>query len=387
MKNFIFYDEGKKSKKILYITFLISFSLIAYYILNTGYSMSPDSTRFAKWADELIKVNFNFFDFYLIDKDIIRPSLFFFSVPVFLIAVCKFFFINDWQFAFLILNLSLLFFSLIIFVKSLLLIGVRFFLIAFTLPIIVLSVDILLWPQFILSDTIYASLVIFATYLIIKGIVHNKIRIFELSIIIFLLLATRPASIPVVFAIIFFIIISKIQIFSKQKNIMFLILGIITFTPLVLGLTYLFIELNFHDIPKLEFLTSMVKVGMIIHDRPETWVDPPDNFFEVLYIYFLRLVNFFNPYASTFSMLHILLNMFQTFIILLSILIWVYLGGYIKSQNKIFFFIIILSISVGAFHSFILIDFDWRYRFPILLPLIILFPISLENILNKIKFK
>ena len=34
---------------------------------------------------------------------------------------------------------------------------------------------------------------------------------------------------------------------------------------------------------------------------------------------FLRLINFFNPYASSFSMLHFLLNLLQTFIIIISI--------------------------------------------------------------------
>jgi len=40
--------------------------------------------------------------------------------------------------------------------------------------------------------------------------------------------------------------------------------------------------------------------------------------------------------------------------------------------------VIILSFSVAAFHSFTLIDYDWRYRFPLILPLLTLFPLSLE---------
>ena len=87
-----------------------------------------------------------------------------------------------------------------------------------------------------------------------------------------------------------------------------------------------------------------------------------------------------------FSILHIVFNVFQMFIILLSIFIWVLLRDYTKSQNKIYFFIIMLSLIVAAFHSFILIDFDWRYRFPILLPLTILFPISMEHIFKKHSF-
>ena len=383
MKN-IFSTEWKYENILLNIVIVVCFSLIAYHHLNSGYSMSSDSKRFSRWADDLIRLNFNLYEFFSIDKAYHRPSLFFFSVPVLLIALCKVIFVNEWQFAFLILNLSLVFFTLIIFVKCLLLIKVRPILISLTLPVIVISVDILTWPKFILSDMLYAFLVLLSTYSIIKGVIKNKINYLELSIIILLLFASRPSSIPVIFIIISFIIISKLQFFLSQKNILLFILIIFFSIPFILGLAYSFIELNFNGIAKIDFLTKMVKEGMIIHDRPETWVNKPDNFTDIIFIYFLRLINFFNPYASTFSIAHIFLNVLQISLILLSISIWSVYGNYIKIFNKIFLFIILLSLSVAAFHSFILIDYDWRYRFPIILPLIMLIPISLEIILKKI---
>jgi hypothetical protein len=383
MKN-IFSTEWKYENILLNIVIVVCFSLIAYYHLNSGYSMSSDSKRFSRWADDLIRLNFNLYEFFSIDKAYHRPSLFFFSVPVLLIALCKVIFVNEWQFAFLILNLSLVFFTLIIFVKCLLLIKVRPILISLTLPVIVISVDILTWPKFILSDMLYAFLVLLSTYSIIKGVIKNKTNYLELSIIILLLFASRPSSIPVIFIIISFIIISKLQFFLSQKNILLFILIIFFSIPFILGLAYSFIELNFNGIAKIDFLTKMVKEGMIIHDRPETWVNKPDNFIDIIFIYFFRLINFFNPYASTFSITHIFLNVLQISLILLSISIWSVYGNYIKIFNKIFLFIILLSLSVAAFHSFILIDYDWRYRFPIILPLIMLIPISLEIILKKI---
>lgn len=376
-------NKWKKNDKMLYLSLILCYSLISYYILKSGYSMSSDSERYSRWADNLINLNFNFFEFFSIDKASHRPSLFFFSVPVLLIALCKVIFLSEWQFSFLILNLIFVFFSLKIFIKCLLLIGVRSILISITLPIILISVDILTWPKFILSDMIYAFLVMYAVYFVIKIIVNNKINYLELFIIIFLLFASRPSSIPVVLTILSFIIILKLKIILSKKNILLIILFIIFSTPLILAMVYSFIELKFNYIAKVDFLTGMVKKGMIIHDRPETWVVRPNNIIDVVYVYFLRLLNFFNPYANTFSILHIVLNMFQAFIILLSISTWVLLKDYTKSQNKIYFFIIILSLIVAAFHSFILIDYDWRYRFPILLPLIILFPISMERILRK----
>ena len=382
MKN-IFSTQWKYGNMLLYIAIVVCFTLIAYYHLNSGYSMSTDSKRFSKWADDLIRLDFNLYEFFSIDINYNMPSLFFYSVPVVLIALCKVIFVNEWQFAFLILNLSFAFFSIIIFVKSLLLIKVRPVLISLTLPLIVASVDILIWPKFILSDMIYAFLVLLSVYLIIKGIIKDKINYLAISIIIFLLLASRPSSISAVFAILSFIIISKFPIFMKQKNILLFILITFVSTPFLLSLVYFFIEFYFDNIDKIDFYTDMVKNGMIIHDRPETWVNQPQNFIDIVYIYFLRLINFFNPYASTFSIVHIALNVIQIVLILISVFIWFFFGGHIKIYDKIFLFILLLSFSVAAFHSFILIDYDWRYRFPIILPLILLLPISLEIIVKK----
>ena len=371
-------DRLNFSKENLYFSVLFFFLIIAYYNLNSGYIESSDSYRFSRWADSLIELKFNIIDFYKIEKADHRPHLFFFTVPVLLISLCKVIFLNYWQIAFAILNLVFIYLALIYFTKSLLLLGVRPNLIFISLPAIVLSVDILIWPKYILSDSSYAFLVFLANYFIIKSIYKDKFLYKELSFIIFLLLASRPTSIPIIYAILFFIMIYKLHIFSVHKNILLFIFFLFFSTPIILGVFYQLIDLNLNQIPKVDFLTSMVKKGMIIHDRPETWVDVPDSFLDIIYIYFLRFVNFFNPYAETFSIVHILLNVFQTFLIILSILIWSIFGNVIKSYNKIFLFVIILSFSVAAFHSFTLIDYDWRYRFPLILPLLTLFPLSLE---------
>ena len=82
MKN-IFSSDWKYGNKLLLISILICSSLIAYYHLRLGYSMSGDSHRFSRWADELIKFNFNFFEFFSIEKDDHRPPLFLFSTCIF----------------------------------------------------------------------------------------------------------------------------------------------------------------------------------------------------------------------------------------------------------------------------------------------------------------
>ena len=229
----------------------------------------------------------------------------------------------------------------------------------------------------------YSFFVLISVSFVTEGILNNKINYLKILGIILLILASRPSSVPVIFAIILFFIISKFEFFLIKKNILILILSIFILTPLIFGFIYLFLKSNFNEVPKVEYLINMVNNGMVVHDRPNTWLDKPNNFIDVVFIYFIRLINFFNPYASTFSILHLALNFFQTFSILLSIGIWSFFGDHQKVQNKFFLFIMLLSISVAAFHSFILIDYDWRYRFPIILPLLMLFPKALEILFKR----
>ena len=77
-KKNILSSEWEYGTSILYFSLFACYSIIAIYILESGYSMSSDSERFSKWADDLIKFNFNLFEFYSIDKDYHRPNLFFF---------------------------------------------------------------------------------------------------------------------------------------------------------------------------------------------------------------------------------------------------------------------------------------------------------------------
>jgi hypothetical protein len=109
------------------------------------------------------------------------------------------------------------------------LVRVKPILIFLSFPLIIVSADVLTWPRYILSDMIYAFLVMLTVYFVTKSIVKNKISFPELLLIIFLLLASRPSSIPVVFAIIFFVLISNFQIFLKSKNILFFFTDFIFF--------------------------------------------------------------------------------------------------------------------------------------------------------------
>ena len=379
----IFSTDWKYGGNVLYFLLTICILAISYYHLSIGYIMSPDSKVFSEWADILIKLNFNLYNYYS-QNTFINPN-YIYTIPVLVIALLKILFGTEWQMAFLYFNLTLIIFSIIIFTKCLLLLKVRPLIISLAFPILTLSVDLLIWPRYMLTDMIFSFLVLLLILIMIKDIVSKELSYFSLLLMIVMIFLTRPTSIPFIFAIIFFIGLTKI-IYSSKFIIKF-ILTLILFVPFIFAIIFQLMETHMPDVPQIILLSEMVNVGMVIHDRPETWIGVPKSFFDLAYLYFIRFVFFFTPYATSFSSIHIILNILQTLVIFFSIFIFLFFRTNIETMNKSVILILIISLCVAFFHSFTLIDYDWRYRFPIIMPLIMIFPISFEIILIKLSYK
>ena len=377
-------DDWAYGDKILFFSQIISFILITYSNLSNGYVMSPDSNSYSEWADKLIELNFNLFNYYS-QNNFISPN-YLYTIPVLIIALIKLLFGAEWQSFFMYFNLSLVFFSILIFSKSLILLNVRPLIISLTISLILLSVDILTWPRHMLTDMIFSFFIILLIYVMVKYIVEKKFSYLFLFFLIILIYLTRPTSIPYIFAILTFVGLSKVKIKFSKSLVLTSILAVIVFVPFLFSMIFYSMKIFLIDIPQSLFLTEMVEQGIVIHDRPETWIKFSDTFLNVGYLYFLRFIYFFNPYAESFSKIHIILNIFQTLLIFCSLCVLVFLKTEIKSMQKCTILIVILSLSVAFFHSFTLIDYDWRYRFPIIIPMLMIVPISLEIILRKFKF-
>lgn len=380
----IFSQNWAYGNKTLFLSQIVSFILIAYYNLSNGYVMSPDSNSYSEWADKLIDLNFNLYNYYL-QNTFINPN-YLYTTPVLIIAFIKVLFGAEWQYFFMYFNLGLVFFSIFIFSKSLILINVRPLIISLTLSLIMLSADLLTWPRYILTDMIFSFLIILLIFVIIKNIVEKKFNYLLLLFLLILIYLTRPTSFPYIFAILTFVGLSKVKFKFSKNLILISILAIIASAPFLFSTIYYSMKIFLTENPQSLFLTKMVEQGMIIHDRPETWIKFSNTFLDVAYLYFLRFIYFFNPYSESFSKVHIILNIFQTLLIFCSLCVLVFLKTEIKSMHKCTLLVVMISLSVAFFHSFTLIDFDWRYRFPIIIPMLMIVPISLEIILKKFKY-
>ena len=384
MRNFLFY-KLLNGKKLLFLSILFTFSVISYYNIRMGPVgiTSNDSVYYIRWADNLIDLKFNLLNFYI--QNPFMNSTYFYTIPVLFMALAKFFFGGEWHNIFLLFNLSLVFFSIILFSKSLLILGIRPLIIALCIPLLIISPDWMTWPGWILTDTIYAFLIMLVTFIIIKGISENKFRLITIILIMILIILTRPTFFPVIFSIIFYMIIFDYNFYNRPKLLLPFLLLFFLIVPIFDATLHYLIKIYYSASSSLNIILDWVDQGIVIWDRDETHIDPPANFIDYIYLYFLRLLNFFNPYANTFSKFHVIVNYFQFFYITMSVIIWSFLGGNNRLFDKTVTFILLLSLSVSAFHSFLLLDWDWRYRFPIIMPLMMILPISIEIILKKFK--
>ena len=126
-----------------------------------------------------------------------------------------------------------------------------------------------------------------------------------------------------------------------------------------------------------EFVIRFLWSGQIRYDwNRSTWFYPSSR----------RLYNKLTD--KTFDVqsekIHNILNSFQSLIILISISMWLFLSEKYYSFNKTITLILVITFFVAAFHAFTIIDYDLRYRFPVIIPLIIIFPISVEIFIMKI---
>ena len=129
----------------LFFSIITTFIFITFYNLSNGFIISLDTNTFSKWSDHLIRLNFNLYAYYLENTFTTPP--FFYTIPIIFISLCKILFGSQWEHAYLGLNLLWVFLSIVFFSKCLLILKVRPILISFTIPLMILSVDWMVWPR------------------------------------------------------------------------------------------------------------------------------------------------------------------------------------------------------------------------------------------------
>ena len=346
---------------------------------------SPDTLAYIKRAKILISHNFNLFAYYN-DVNFIIP-IFYYTIPVVVFAILISTFNDQWIVAYQVINLSALFFGLFLYIKVALHLEIRKWLISFSLLVFLISVDYLLWPSYILTDTMFATFVMLAIYTVIAG-ANNHFR-YYIAVISssLLLLFSRPSSPAYISVFLFFVFFPSLSQRLLIKKTLFFRLSLITllaavfFSIIIIASASGVIESN-----QIDFWRQFIEQGSVIHNRPETAIKYDSTHLGAIKLYIYRMVGFFTPFSGSFSATHNILNGLQLLgCYIITITMFRYSLADFDRNNKranAIALLLTLIVSVAILQSATAIDYDWRYRYPVIAPLILLSTLILDNYLR-----
>ncbi|HYW17051.1 MAG TPA: hypothetical protein VE891_12980 [Allosphingosinicella sp.] len=129
-------------------------------------------------------------------------------------------------------------------------------------------------------------------------------------------------------------------------------------------------------------------LGEVVSGRPETYHSPPTALTDYLLISADRFVHFFAIGAADFSAVHWLAEL-AFFLPCYGLALWLavalWRGGtrFAGPERKVFLAAFGAVMSYALFHALVQVDFDWRYRTPILPHLILLAAGGLADLLRR----
>lgn len=111
--------------------------------------------------------------------------------------------------------------------------------------------------------------------------------------------------------------------------------------------------------------------GQIVWDRPEGYHTPPRKLPEFWAITLDRLMQFGAPAASNYSLNHIVIQLFVYFPVYALALYFIVMLArgrtrFSDAQRDVFYAAIGAIAAYAIFHALVQVDYDWRYRIPVL---------------------
>ena len=356
---------NSKYNKLIFFLSSISLILLNFYI---GPSVSSDTVTYLKLIDQLESVKFSLPVFHRI----LNHSFIYIFYDFFLLYLwfVKFIFQENWQLGFFLLNqiyLGLCLFMLLKMSQRVLEgTSINFLLVM----LIFMSLDFLVWPRFILSEGIFLLLFTSCLYAYSKYfILENKSNpLLPYLIVFFFILAlfSKPGAIGVLSGLAFFHFIKLFKFFFRDSIFKIFIIGSIIIMPIIYEL--LINNIISSDHYKINQLIDYAQSGFVVDGRPSTYLNDQT----LAKVYLWRFFYFFYPVVPELSILHKSLDLIFSMIFFLSLVVWcIFSSQYNKvSQDQCKLMLLVITFS-AFFHSATLIDYDWRYRFPSLIPMIL----------------
>jgi len=369
--------EGHKLDRL--VCLLVCLVLCGYNWQQTLF-LSPDSYTYIRWAELLISHDFNYAA-YLRDNTFFTPPIFY-LFPVSVIATLKSISADNWQTLFQVINTAALAVCVGLYYRIAMQLQLRRWLIAASLIALTACADLLVWPHYLLSDMLFAMLVM-ALLVAHTNQAAEKYSGLTVGALTLLVLVARPSSLPFVGAVIAFWLLKNMTIDSRRLLILAISTIITATTLFVVLVSY---GMDFPGNSQVDFITKLAVEGVIIHDRPDTWLVPPESPGTIARLYMFRVGYFFMPFHNDFSFVHNAMNAVS----LGYILVGGTLGTAVALKRNLLvqspiFLLVLICLFTTLFQAATIIDYDWRYRFPVMLPLTLLATLGFQAALTAIQ--
>ena len=369
-------SSSLKINRYLFVAFS---TFILGYNFFQGLVLSSDSYTYISWAEQLIANNLSFSEFHK-SKD---SSFIYFFYDFFLlyIALLKIIFNESWQTIFFYLNLLYLGISLKIFYKLSNFSRNQLKINIILISLLVLSIDFLIWPHFLLTESIFIMLFMSSIFFYKECFIesHARNQFYLLGFIIFSILSLfiKPGSIGLLLGLLFFHIFKNFSWFKNEVLIKIFVVGLIFLMPFLFE--FVLNTLNNTSNFKISQLIGYAQSGFVIDDRESTYIISDS--INLTDVFLMRLFYFFVPIVPEMSNLHIFADSVFALVFLLSLLTWALFSNRYSNPSKMLCKLMLCIFMFSAFyHSATLIDYDWRYRFPSLMPMILFVFYNLKEI-------
>ena len=380
-------EIGLPPLKVLKRLWAVVFIAYAVWILMSGARYGPDSHTYARWADTLIALRFNLAA-YLREQSFVVPPVFYILWTV-VIALLKAVLGSSWAAGVLALNwvsigwgsyVTLDRIRMVTASAAGMLLGVWLLLTAF---------ELLMFSRFVLSDLIYWALstaVIGAALTLTAGEDQGPQwkTMLAGSALTLVALAFRPVGVPLLMLWVLTIIAAQAPAVLDRFGSVLLAAVITAVTAVAFLHGYLLLHPDRWPLgappPFLMLLSDEYRRGVLVY-APESdlMVPAATTVFGAVTITLQKLLYFLTPWLPHFSMSHTLLNL--AFFIPAYGLSAVALANRRRlppAQRRATVLLAIYAITLSAFHAMMQIEFDHRYRLPLLSALIMLSAIGLE---------
>lgn len=253
----------------------------------------------------------------------------------------------------------------------------------------VAAYDVVAWLKFVLTDMLYSALALATFAVLIRGIVRDEPaarRRVQLAILLALCFITRPAGVILIPLVIF---IELAASYPRRVAPWAFVIGAAAVVLLVRA--YFFDDMSRWPFdfmrPKLEEYAAREDTGEVVWNRNETFHAAPQSIVDHVLIEADRFVRFFQFTTPGFSRAHNLVNLaYYVPLYLLGILgaLFGWRSGDARLRMVVQATLLWLA-AVAWFHAITILDYDWRYRLPVMPQLILLAAIGASALFARMR--